>query len=159
MNPNADANDKKSNALTFGTFEDLLRDENTYPCHEFVTLAQDLVEKIQKIIDFHWIIYGNTKIWKNYWKDMPTYYRFGNTATPDGWKNEYQEKGWQGKICWCLAIAIQNQSEQRPRCWITVNCLCPGSNYAMAQCKGGCTDPWMKTVRALNELKKDGIQP
>jgi len=153
------ADDKKANALTFKTFENfeqLLEDENARPCYTIYDDALNLTEKVQELVDVNWMQNGDTNIEKDYWK-LPTY-RNGRRDIRD-WNVKFGERGWQGKITYCLAIVIQQEHKHQPKGWLTINCLCLGSNDAMAQCKEGCSDPWMKTVRALNELKKAGIEP
>ena len=152
------ADDKKANALTFKTFENfeqLLKDENTRPCDTPYDDALNMTEKVQELVYVNWIQKRHTNIEKAYWK-LPTYY--DGRDIPD-WDVKFGERGWQGKITYCLAIVIQQEHKHQPKGWLTINCFCLGSNEAMAHCKGGCSDPWMKTVRALYELKKAGIEP
>ena len=151
------ADDKKTNALTFKTFENfeqLLEDENARPCCTIYDDALNITNKVQELVSCIWMQNGDTNIEKDYWK-LPTY-RKGRVIRD--WNDKFVEKGWQGKITYCLAIVIQQERKHQPKGWLTINCLCLGSNDAMAQCKEGCSDPWMKTVRALNERKKAGIE-
>ena len=148
--------DKKANALTFENFEQLLKDENTRPCDTLYDDAITITEEVHQLVYFNYMQNGDTNIGKPYWK-LPTYYN--GRDIPD-WNVKFGERGWQGKISYCLAIVIQQQEyKYQPKGWLTINCLCSGSNDAMAHCKEGCIDPWMKTVRALYELKKAGIEP